>query len=246
MPKHKAGLHKEISSIFKGVPLKQDDDTAPGSGADAPQPPRRTFSKLPVLERQEPNAAEPKMPTPQTEPPRPEKSRPQEKPSGPSALQKVCERIKNKLLAQTKGVSNSRQKTMVVLVPIMAVVLIVVLFNVLRAPSANTAAKPSGFGPAGAFAASAASSNEINWQRPPAYPETLRDPTQFGPAATAQARLGSLTVRGIVYSNDPSAVIGTRIVRTGDEISGAKVIKINQDSVEFEMNGERWTQKVQR
>ena len=246
MPKRKAGLHKEISSIFKGVPLKRDDDTAPRSDTDAPQPPHLTFSRLPVLERQEPEAAEPKKPAPQTAPPRPKESKPPKKPSGPSVLQKACERIKNKLLTQKKGVSNNRQKTMVVLVPMLAIALIVVLFNVLSTPSANTAAKPSGFGPSAAVAASAASGNEINWQLPPVYPETLRDPTQFGPATTAQANLGSLTVRGIVYSDNPSAVIGTRIVRTGDEISGAKVIKINQDSVEFEMDGKRWTQKVQR
>lgn len=241
MPKRKAGLHKEISSIFKGVPLKRDNDTAPRSGTDASQPPHRTFSRLPALERQEPEAAEPKKPAPQTAPPRPKESKPPKKSSGPSLLQKACERIKNKLHTRKKGVSNNRQKTMVLLVPMLAIALIVVLFNVLSTPSANTAAK----GPSAAAAASAASGNEINWQVPPVYPETLRDPTQFGPATT-QAHLGSLTVRGIVYSENPSAVIGTRIVRAGDEISGAKVIKINQDSVEFEMDGKRWTQKVQR
>ncbi len=54
-----------------------------------------------------------------------------------------------------------------------------------------------------------------------------------------------LTVRSIIWSEDKSsAVIGSRIVHEGDEIRGASIIKINKNSVEFEMDGKRWTQEV--
>ena len=54
-------------------------------------------------------------------------------------------------------------------------------------------------------------------------------------------------MKGIVYSkDDPSAVIGNRIVHEGDEVLGVTIIKINEKSVEFERNKKRWTQKVQR
>ena len=59
-------------------------------------------------------------------------------------------------------------------------------------------------------------------------------------------------VRGIVYDLDnpakSCAIIGPegRIVRIGDTVNGATVIKINKDSVEFEKEGKKYTQTVQR
>jgi type II secretory pathway component PulC len=57
----------------------------------------------------------------------------------------------------------------------------------------------------------------------------------------------TIVVKGIVWSTDkPSALIGNQIVREGGSVSGARVTKINRDSVEFEMNGTTWTQGVSR
>jgi hypothetical protein len=57
---------------------------------------------------------------------------------------------------------------------------------------------------------------------------------------------GSLHVKGILYDNDnSSALVNKRIVHEGDRISGATVIKINRDSVEFEVV-ERWPRKGER
>ena len=93
----------------------------------------------------------------------------------------------------------------------------------------------------------ATSVRKIDWQVPALYPTTLRDPMQFGSATTAGAVLSEIVVKGIVYSKDnPSAVIGTQIVHEGEKISGATIIKINEDNIEFEMNGEKWMQKVGR
>jgi hypothetical protein len=53
------------------------------------------------------------------------------------------------------------------------------------------------------------------------------------------------TVTGIVYSIDkPLALIDKQVVYEGDTINGAKVIKIHKDKVEFEKDGNRWTQEV--
>ena len=53
-------------------------------------------------------------------------------------------------------------------------------------------------------------------------------------------------VTGITYAEeDPSAVVGYDIVHEGDTIRGVKVVKIYRDKVEFEKDGERWTQGVQ-
>ncbi len=56
----------------------------------------------------------------------------------------------------------------------------------------------------------------------------------------------NLAVTGILYSEDnPSAIIGGAIVKEGDMIDDVKVVKIRKNSVEFEKNGEKWTQEMQ-
>jgi sRNA-binding protein len=117
-----------------------------------------------------------------------------------------------------------------------------VFIKVFRTP-ANKGTEPQGSEQKNASAAS----NKVNWQMPEPYPTTLRDPMQFGSITTNGPETGKITVKGIVYSKDnPSAVIADRIVHEGDKVLDATVIKINKDSVEFEMNNERWTQKVQQ
>jgi hypothetical protein len=54
-------------------------------------------------------------------------------------------------------------------------------------------------------------------------------------------------VAGIVYSADkPSAIVDRQIVRQGDVIYGAAVVKIYKDKVKFSKNGKNWEQKVQQ
>jgi hypothetical protein len=58
--------------------------------------------------------------------------------------------------------------------------------------------------------------------------------------------LRRIALSGILYSeDDPSAIIGGNIVKEGDIINGAKVVKIHKDMVEFEKNGKKWTQRTQ-
>ncbi len=97
------------------------------------------------------------------------------------------------------------------------------------------------------------SNNEIDWEIPEPYPATLRDPMRLGPVEDAQTETetetrtpATLIVKGIMYSKDRrSAVIGSQIAHEGDQIRGVAVVRISKDSVEFEMNGKRWTQAVQ-
>jgi len=94
--------------------------------------------------------------------------------------------------------------------------------------------------------AAASTDSKTDWQAPEPYPTTLRDPMQFG-SVTTQTETGGLIVKGIVYSKDnPTAVIGNQIVHEGDKVLDVAIIKINENSVEFEANNKRWTQKVQK
>ena len=52
-------------------------------------------------------------------------------------------------------------------------------------------------------------------------------------------------IKGILHNeNNPSALLGTKLVHEGDVISGAKVTKIYRDRVELEKDGFSWTQHV--
>ena len=259
MPKHKRGLHKEISSIFGGVPIPKDNGAPRLSSAATEEeganygPPSHLTGT--TTETQQPAEKSPPKAIPTEEPrpspgwgePKADEKYAAKKPAAVKTasqawLEESLQRIKDKLFAPKPGVSSTRQKMMVVLVPILFVVMIFVLIRVLGSGPGKTTEskiiKPS--------KAIAAATDTIVWQIPPPYPTTLRDPMRLGSVTTiTQSEIRKIIVKGIVYSKDnPSAIIGTEIVHEGSKVSGATVVKINKDSVEFEMNGKRWTQKV--
>ena len=131
---------------------------------------------------------------------------------------------------------------MVILAPVLFIVLIFMFIRAFSTPSQKITG-PGTFGPA---KAAASSDSKADWQVPELYPTTLRDPMRFG-SVTTPTETGGLIVKGIVYSEDnPCAVIGDQIVHEGDKVLDVVIIKINEKSIEFEANGKRWTQKVQR
>lgn len=252
MPKHKAGLHKQVSSIFTGIPIPKDDGAKDqnSTATKEPQtygppshlsgrpvePPQPTKSPQKAVPAKKPKADEKEAPKIQAPP--------EIKPARPAVLEQAIQRIKDKLFAPKEGVSPTRQKAMVVLVPALFIGMVLAFFKVLG-PGPDKTTGPKIFTPSNAIAAS---TSTIDWQIPPPYPTTLRDPMRFTPVAPTadQDEPGGLIVKGIVYGEDSSfAIIGTEIVHEGGTVSGATVVKINPDSVEFEMNGKRWTQKVQ-
>jgi hypothetical protein len=164
------------------------------------------------------------------------------KPSRQIPLLKTLKRIKARLLDSKPGGDSRRQKIMILVMPVLFVVFVAVLTHVLRTP-ASTEPKPNS-APSGT---AVAFSGKIDWEPPPPYPETIRDPMVFGAVTQNQEDTGGLVVKGIVYSEDnPIAVVGDRIVSVGDVVQGATVLKINPNSVEFAIGDKKWTQKVER
>ena len=159
--------------------------------------------------------------------------------------------IKSKLFTTKPGAGGTKQKAMVVIVPVLFIVLVIFVLRggVFGTSVHNAQAGEENNNPAGV---PAGLDNQIDWEIPEPYPITLRDPMQLGPVVmgtnqTETKELVKLIVKSILYSEDnPSAIIDNRIVHEGDQIQDANVININKDGVEFEMNGKKWTQKVQR
>lgn len=154
-------------------------------------------------------------------------------------------KIRNRLLEPSPGVSATKQKGMMILVPVLFIILIFVLSKNSRI-SPLKGIKSWKTKPAKTIVNS---DNKIDWLRPTTCLTRLRDflPFQSGSRMILQTeRLPEPIVQGIVYSEDnPSAVIARQIIHEGEKVSAATVIKINRDNVEFEMNGKRWTQKIQ-
>ena len=249
MPKRRAGLHKKVSSIFDGVPIRRDNGAPEPAGAPAPEHP--DYEGGPEHDKGRLGPPAPSNLTPTK--PKPEQSLPKATPAkqtkaaavvitpSPAAWQKTLDKIKDRLFALKPDVNAARQKIMAILVPVLSIILIFTFIQVLKTPSRGTN-RPQIVEPSNAVAAS---NNKIDWQIPAPYPTELRDPMQFGLTAAAQGGTGRLIVKGIVYSEDnSSAIIGAQIVHEGEKVFGATIVNINKDSVEFEMDGKRWTQKV--
>jgi hypothetical protein len=193
------------------------------------EPPKQTIYESPAL-------------TPIVRQPQPE---PVTKPHRQIPLLKIWGRISAKFFASKPGGDSRRQKIMILAMPVLLMVFIFVLTRVLRTPASSgpkSTNKSSSSGGAVAF------DGKIDWELPPLYPETLRDPMVFGNVVVPpQEDTTRPMVKGIVYSEDnPCAVVGDRIVSAGDVVQGATVVKINRDSVEFAIGDKNWTQKVER
>jgi len=282
MSKTKAGLHKNVSAIFSGVPLpsahvttppeqplptemeppKSDDtqnqniknsvlpgcltnghknpDSTSKQKIDIPDSTKVKSDSLPdspgIVKPLSEKIENKKAELPVTA------QKPVFSPAKENKLKDVFGKLQKKLLPANSGAIQPRQKVMVLLVPILFIILVVVF------------AKALGISPRRTIKQAAAATNKnitfdtnINWDAPESYPETLRDPMKFGSTSANTQDIDGLTVKGIVYSSDnASAVIGTKIVREGQQISGATVIKITKDSVEFEKDGKRIIKNVQK
>ena len=263
MPKHKAGLHKEVSSIFDGTPIPRDSDV-------------QQSTYIPGLRQNSCDIAEPEASVPQASP----ASKPQQpvqtvpettaaeqskveaamETKGPSKLQQsweqIREQIKERFFTPRPGVNVKKQITMAILIPVLSITLIFVLVRNLRPPARKATkqatAKQTELSSSGSAATEvadeASASGEIDWKIPAPYSSKHRDPMQFGSTTgTVPEETGGLVIKGIVFSHDnPSAVIGNQIVHEGDKILDVTIVKINEKSVEFELNDRKWTQQVQR
>jgi hypothetical protein len=257
MPKGKAGLHKQVSSIFTGVPVPttEDKDAEQASPTETKEQPTygppSHLSGTTMKEVLQSKLA-PQKDIPTEKPKAEEKKAAQvQKPvkiqsSGPSALEQAVQRIKDKLFAPQAGVNPVRQKAMVVLVPVMFIGMVLAFLKVLGGGPGETPG-PKVITPSNTIVAA---SSTIDWKIPDLYPTTLRDPMQFKkevvvtPTGTTD-KTEEIVIKGILYDEEnPSVIIGIDILHEGDKVLGATIVKINKDNVEFEMNGKKWTQKA--
>ncbi|MEN6387184.1 MAG: hypothetical protein ABFD79_18550 [Phycisphaerales bacterium] len=152
--------------------------------------------------------------------------------------------IKDKFFPRKMTAEQSRNKKMIILMPVLILVFLFVITRALKQPascSANVNVPGQSLNDANSHA-------KINWKMPEVYPSNLRDPMQPSSSVVADANsaAGNLIVKGIIFSHDrPAAVVDNKIVHQGDIVSGITIKKINKKNIELEMNGKTWTQEVQ-
>jgi len=295
LDKNKAGLHKQVSSVFKGVPVPQNKGAQQSSNTPAPNQtpnvspkpaankqnsqssliarlsqPEDSLSKA----KQSQTASVSKKPT-STSTSQIPKSPPTKKLSQPKEPSKqfvpqpedsilieetnegLLQQIKDKLFTPKPGSSPAKQKAMVIMIPVLAIIMIFVFRQVLSKSPRKTKGTENDDTPV--VVSNADSGNEIDWQIPEPITIISRDPVQLPDDSNTQnpeqnteqngetntENQALIMIKDIVFSHDkPSAVIGSRIFYEGDEINGMTIIKINRDSIEFEKDGERWEQNV--
>ena len=158
---------------------------------------------------------------------------------------KAPKRLKSKRITKKPATSPTRQKTMIALVIVLSIVLVMLLVKPFsrfsQSTSGNTGAATNG---SQVSAVRNFQDIKIDWPEPPVYnSEILRDPMELG-QATKESK--QLIVKGISsVAGKPLATIGKDQYKVGDEVIPGVIIKeITEKYVEFERDGETWTQNV--
>jgi len=268
MAKKKSGLHKKVSSIFDGAPALDNGagTKATQTPGDTPQPlpaagkPPETTGSGDIPLQKVPEQ------TPAAKPAKPTLA---ETLSGrgiatdfaPGAKAILPKGGEYKLFGAIPGISDTRRKVMFVLTPLLFIIMIIVVTNAFTPKSTKSLIRRRLTGTATTQADIKQSSDQIKWQSPQPYPEAIRDPMvipgykpnprkQLSPKGRGAGFLNkdgtvaiNIEIKSIFhYGKDSrSIVVGDEILYEGDTVHGAKILKINKNSVEFERNNKKFT-----
>ena len=246
-----AGPQRQVPSFFKEESLSQGNGTPETSAAPAPGgsgniPPESSAGDSWDSQSKNPYQLE------QSSGKNAPSARLDIDPFAQSTGSNLLQKIKERLFPEIEGVNPARQKAMVILVPVLAIVMIFVFRQVLSKAPQETEGSTNDDAP---VVSTVHSDNEIDWKVPEPIPVMMRDPIKISPHNTYdnngqvdmsnEMGAGIMSVRGILYSDyKPSAVIGNKIVHLNETINGAKIVKIDKDYVVFEKDGKTWMKKV--
>ena len=263
----KSGLQKQIASIFDDVPVPETDSgpmqlpiqQQAASGIDSNSLEDSSAAQDSMVQQPKPSLVQ-RMADTQTEiahTPTVSTMRPKPLPKMQVIPQKkksqstVMLKVKKAVCGSEKGKMDPRQKKMTIVVGVLSLLFVGVLVFSLGGLGQSKAKAAGKENSQQELTAQIQQAEPLQWQTPQPLPAQLRDPMKPQVSRSAQDSNvtgdGQMVVRGIVFSkNNPSAIIGEKIVQEGQIFNGAKIIKISKDSVEFEMDKKRWTQQVQR
>jgi hypothetical protein len=244
--KSKAGLHKKISSIFDGVPIPGSaagtpavsSDTAGLTGRGGGDPAASGLASAEGVSGSLPVLMDSGGPG-------------RSGTAGPGRSAGAGRKGWFKSFGGGAVGSGKRQTGKIALVGVLMIALGLVLVMVLRQPSAGKADQTQAKSEKDPVAVKKTADIPI-WAMPESYPAGLRDPMVLVEATkpveetTIEVKKQDLfVIKGVVLgARGNTAIVGSEIVSVGDQIQGAKVIRIDRGEVEFEKDGQRWVQTV--
>jgi hypothetical protein len=255
MTSYKAGLHKNISSIFDGAPLQRPSADSASKQTSLPNfVTEQTDSSMPGQDPQQHLSQQQSYP----QPPKPvqklykdtaEKTHnliSKTNSQKGTSFSRIYQAFKAKLLPRKSGINQKRQISSLVLVPVLCLVLVFVIFKFVLPASPKKGSGPQ----IQTVLDEVLTPVKINWQIPQPISASLRDPMKplilgqigaDGQTTSGQQYFGvaGITLAGIVYSEDnPAAIIGTQVMHTGEKIGDVSIVKIDRNTVTFERNGQ--------
>jgi hypothetical protein len=250
MTSYKAGLHKNISSIFDGAPLQRPSADSASKQTSLPGfVTEQTDSSRPGQNPQQHLSQQQSYP----QPPKPvqklykdtaEKTHhliSKTNSQKGMSFSRIYQAFKAKLLPRKSGIKQKRQISSLVLVPVLCLVLVFVIFKFVLPASPKKRPGPK----IQTVLDEVLTPVKINWQIPQPISASLRDPMkplildQIGADGQTTSGVAGITLTGIVYSEDnPAAIIGTQVMHTGEKIGDVSIVKIDRDTVTFERNGQ--------
>jgi len=169
---------------------------------------------------------------------------------GKSIFQRMASGVSERYFKGLDPADLRRQLMAACLIPVLAIGLILLLMKNMATPGST--ASPAAVTALSTTQNIAASSSQVQWQRPDALPESLPDPmgNSTRRRVVGQGELvdaeGQVKVKGLLYSEDrPAALIGTDVYYVGDAIGDIEIVKITRDNIGFKSaDGREWQQTV--
>jgi hypothetical protein len=244
--KSKAGLHKKISSIFDGVPIPGSAAGTPSVSSDAAgltgrgggDPAAAGLASAEGVSGSLPVLMDTSGPV-------------RSGTAGPGRSTGAGRKGWFKSFGGGAMGSGKQPVGKIALVGGLMIALGLVLVMALRQPSASKAGQTPANPEKDPAAAKKAADIPV-WAMPEPYPAGLRDPMVLveAPKPVEETILevkqqNLFVIKGVVLgAKSNTAIVGSEIVSVGDQIQGAKVIRIDRGEVEFEKDGQRWVQTV--
>jgi hypothetical protein len=164
----------------------------------------------------------------------------------------LVRKLKTRFMGKESGTGDTRQKVMMVLIPILFIIMVFMFRQVLKKTPEKAAGQTGNSKKT--VSVNTSSNKDIDWQIPEPLPATMRDPVKLRentPEITIQNTTPvepeeeKISVKSIVYSSDkPSVVINNKIVYSNQTVNGVTVVEIQRDHVVLEKDGKRWTQTI--
>lgn len=226
MSKDKSGLHKNVSSIFDGVPVPK------GTGV---QKDKKSASKFKNLLSKSSTSK------------RVSKGQSKSKASSGNGIgQKISAYI-----SSLSDKENRKKAITTMAIPVLAIVLIFALSNTFKNPKSGRKAKSKDDNKSAAKIVK----DTITWEKPELVKIDFRDPMRISGSSTqadhlafqraGQSSSKQLSLMGIVSGNDEyTAIINNQIVHAGEIIGFAEVVNISNKTVDIKINNENVTLKV--